>query len=240
VELGGESHILTILRDVSELKATQEKLRASLFEKEVLLSEIHHRVKNNLQVISGLLNLQAQHIHDENDRGIYKESQNRIITMALIHEALYQSSNLTRVQFADYIRNLSKNLIISYGLGKKRIRLEIDAQEASMVVDTAIPCGLIINELLTNALKHAFPNRRKGTIHLAFRRLQGEMYELLIQDDGIGIPKDVDIRKTDSLGLRLVNALVEQLGGTLEMERDGGTTFRIVIQEYQEAGSVLY
>ncbi|UCG38511.1 MAG: PAS domain S-box protein [bacterium] len=240
VVLKGESHLLAILRDVSELSAVQEQLKASLEEKEVLLKEIHHRVKNNLQVISGLLNLQAHHITDEKGKAIYKESQNRVITMALIHEDLYQSSDLARVNFADYIRNLGENLMISYGVKKKRIRLAVDAQDLDLVEDTAKPCGLIINELVTNALKHAFPSGGKGKISLTFRSLQEDLFQLVVSDDGVGLPEDLDLANTKTLGMRLVSVLAEQLGGKLEIIRGEGTTFRITFREYHEAGSVLY
>jgi PAS domain S-box-containing protein len=223
-----------------DLKKSEDQLRASLAEKEILLKEIHHRVKNNLQVISGLLDLQAHHISDPASREIYKESQNRVITMALIHEELYQSVNLSQVDFADYIRNLCENLMVSYGADLDRIKLEIKTEKTEMVADTAIPCGLIINELITNSLKHAFPGERSGTISLSFKQVRGKDYVLTISDDGIGIPKEVDIYSTSTLGMQLVTILVGQLGGTLKMKREHGTTFTFRFREYHEAGSVLY
>ncbi|MCJ7501293.1 PAS domain S-box protein, partial [bacterium] len=181
IKISNVPRMFTISRDITELKKTEEallkseeQLRASLGEKEILLKEIHHRVKNNLQVISGLLDLQAHHIGDPAGREIYKESQNRVITMALIHEELYQSVNLSQVDFSEYIQNLCENLMISYGVNRKRIKLDISAEKTDMVVDTAIPCGLIINELITNTLKHAFPNKRKGTISLSFKQLKNK------------------------------------------------------------------
>ena len=247
ISIGNVPSMLTISRDITELKNTEEallrseeQLRASLGEKEILLKEIHHRVKNNLQVISGLLDLQAHHISDPLSREIYKESQNRVVTMALIHEELYQSANISQVDFADYIRNLGKNLMISYGAERDRIRLDIKTEKAEMVVDTAIPCGLIINELITNSLKHAFPGERTGTISLSFKQLRSKEFLLTISDDGIGIPEDVDIYSTSTLGMQLVTILVEQLGGTLKVKRRDGTSFAIRFREYHEAGSVLY
>ena len=222
------------------LLKSEEQLRASLGEKEILLKEIHHRVKNNLQVISGLLDLQAHHISDEKGREIYKESQNRVVTMALIHEELYQSVNLSQVDFADYIRNLCENLMISYGADKNRIKLDIKTEKTEMVADTAIPCGLIINELITNSLKHAFPGERSGTISLSFKQLKSRDFLLTVSDDGIGIPEDVDITSTNTLGMQLVTVLVGQLGGTLKVKRKEGTSFTIRFKEYHEAGSVLY
>ncbi|MCJ7499415.1 sensor histidine kinase, partial [bacterium] len=245
--LGGIPRRFTITRDITELKKTEEalikseeQLRASLGEKEILLKEIHHRVKNNLQVISGLLDLQAHHIGDPAGREIYKESQNRVITMALIHEELYRSANLSQVDFSEYIQNLCENLMISYGVNRKRIKLDISAEKTDMVVDTAIPCGLIINELITNTLKHAFPNKRKGTISLSFKQLKNKSYLLTVSDDGIGMPRNVDINKTKTLGMQLITVLVGQLGGTLKIKRREGTSFMINFREYHEAGSVLY
>ncbi|UCF88636.1 MAG: PAS domain S-box protein, partial [bacterium] len=247
LNLRGELHILSITRDITEMKKTEEalikseeQLRISLGEKEILLKEIHHRVKNNLQVISGLLDLQANHINDPKSREIYKESQNRVVTMALIHEELYQSVNLSQVDFADYISNLCENLMVSYGVDGNRIKLLIEAEKTEIIVDTAIPCGLIINELITNALKHAFPKGRKGTISLSFRQLKNREFELSVSDDGVGMPENVDIYKTATLGMQLITVLVRQLGGTLKMKRKKGTCFTMRFREYHEAGSILY
>jgi PAS domain S-box-containing protein len=247
INVGNTPRMFTISRDITELKKaeeallkSEEQLRASLGEKEILLKEIHHRVKNNLQVISGLLDLQAHHISDPAGRAIYKESQNRVITMALIHEELYQSVNLSQVDFPGYIRNLCENLMISYGADRDRISLDVKAEETEVIVDTAIPCGLIINELITNSLKHAFPEKRKGTISLSFKQLRSKEFLLTVSDDGVGIPKGVDIYSTSTLGMQLVTVMVEQLGGTLKVKRKGGTSFTIRFREYHEAGSVLY
>jgi PAS domain S-box-containing protein len=247
IKISNVPRMFTISRDITELKKaeealikSEEQLRASLGEKEILLKEIHHRVKNNLQVISGLLDLQAHHIGDPAGREIYKESQNRVITMALIHEELYKSVNLSQVDFAEYIQNLCENLMISYGVDRKRIKLDISVEKTEMVVDTAIPCGLIINELITNTLKHAFPDKRKGTISLSFKQLKNKNYLLTMSDDGIGMPRKVDINKTTTLGMQLITVLVGQLGGTLKVKRGEGTSFTIKFKEYHEAGSVLY
>ena len=247
ISIGSVPRMFTISRDITELKKaegallkSEEQLRASLGEKEILLKEIHHRVKNNLQVISGLLDLQAHHISDPTGREIYKESQNRVITMALIHEELYRSVDLSQVDFADYIQNLCENLMVSYGADGDRIGLDIKAEKIEMVVDTAIPCGLIINELITNSLKHAFPGECSGTIRLSFKQLRDREFQLTVSDDGVGIPEDVDIYKTSTLGMQLVTVMVEQLGGTLKVKRRDGTRFTIRFKEYHEAGSVLY
>ncbi len=240
IRLKDEPHILTIIRDISRLKQVEKRLQVSLLEKDILLKEIHHRVKNNLQVISGLLDLQAHHINDRKSREIYKESQNRVITMALIHEELYQAKDLAKVNFAEYIQNLTSNLFVSYGIDHANVNLVLEAEQIEMVVDTAIPCGLIVNELISNSLKHAFPGNENGEIRVGFRALKDGEYELTIGDNGIGLPKDLDIYKTKTLGLQLVTVLTEQLGGTLELNRDGGTVFRIHFKEYHEAGTELH
>ena len=160
--------------------------------------------------------------------------------MALIHEELYNNINLSQMDFADYIQNLCKNLMISYGADRKRIKLDINTEKTEMIVDTAIPCGLIINELITNSLKHAFPGKRKGTISLSFRQMKNKNYLLTVSDDGVGMPKSVDIHKTATLGMQLITVLVGQLGGTLKVQRKEGTSFTIKFKEYHEAGSVLY
>jgi len=247
ITLGGAARRFTITRDITKLKIaeeallrSEEKLRASLREKEILLKEIHHRVKNNLQVVSGLLDLQASHTQDPSDRLKYKDSQNRIITMALIHEKLYQSQNLSQVDFSDYIRDLCENLMVSYGIDEERIRLEIQTERTEMAVDSAIPCGFLINELITNALKHAFPEDRAGTISLSFKRTRNRDYQLTVSDDGVGIPKDLDIFNTDSLGMQLVTVLVKQLGGTIKLRKEEGTGITIRFREYHEAGTVLF
>jgi len=222
------------------LSKSEQQVRVSLEEKKILLKEIHHRVKNNLQVISGLLNLQAHHVTDKVVRETYKDSQNRVISMALIHEELYQSTELSRIDFGAYIENLSMNLFSSYSVGLDRVKLDLDVQHKEMVVDTAIPCGLIINELISNALKHAFPGNRKGSVRVTFREESEKQYYLEIADDGVGMPTDLDINNTTSLGMQLITIIVGQLGGSLEVTSDGGTVFRITFSEYQEAGVELY
>ncbi len=238
--VGGVPHILSITRDITRLKEAEESVRASLREKEVLLKEVHHRVKNNLQVISGLLNLQAHHIDDPLGKEVYKESQNRVITMALIHEELYQKKDLSQVNFPEYLKNLAENLFASYGLDKDRVNLDVEAEDAQMVIDTAIPCGLIVNELVTNSLKHAFPGDRKGSIRITFRTTGNKKYYLSVADTGVGLPKEMDFESTKTLGLKLVSVLAEQLGSRLELDSKAGTRFSLEFREYREAGSALY
>ena len=221
--------VLSIVRDVTERKQAEEEVKASLEEKEVLLREIHHRVKNNLQVISSLLSLQSEYIKDDQYAKMLKESQNRIRSMALIHEKLYQSETFTNIDFSGYVETLVYGLARSYGVSGN-IAIKIEAEDAFLDIDTAIPCGLIINELVSNSLKHAFPDR-KGEITVALRSLDGSI-ELRVSDTGAGIPEDIDFRNTETLGLRLVTILAEdQLGGDIALRRTTGTEFRITFKE---------
>jgi PAS domain S-box-containing protein len=221
---------LSVLRDITERKQAEEKIKASIKEKEVLLREIHHRVKNNLQVISSLLSLQSLYMADDLYVEMLKECQNRIKTMALIHERLYKSDNLANIDFNTYIESLAQELIRSYGVNTDVITVRIEVDKVSLGVDAAIPCGLIINELVSNCVKHAFPGG-KGEITVALHFNDGNT-ELIVKDNGIGIPDTIDIRNTETLGLRLVTILTEdQLKGTVILTRDEGTEFRIIFRE---------
>ncbi|MBU7019229.1 MAG: PAS domain S-box protein [Theionarchaea archaeon] len=227
---GETEGLLSILRDITERKQTEEKIKASLKEKEVLLREIHHRVRNNLQIISSLLSLQSSYMTDDQYAEMLKECQNRIRTMALIHERLYRSDNLAKIDFNTYIESLVHELVRSYGVNTDFITVRIDVDKISLGVDAAIPCGLIINELVSNCMKHAFPGG-KGEITVALHCSDGKI-ELIVKDNGIGIPETLDIRNTETLGLRLVTILTEdQLNGTVILLRDGGTEFRIIFRE---------
>ena len=215
---------------INEHKIANRQIQKSLQEKEVLLREIHHRVKNNMQIISSLLLLSSQNIEDKKFIEILGDSQNRIHSMALIHEKLYQSENLAQINIHEYINDLGSNLMSSYGR-KGNAELEIDVDNIPLNINYAVPCGLIINELITNSLKYAFPEGRNGTIKIAFKSIGSNMFQLSISDDGIGIPKDLDIRETKSLGLHLVTSLAEnQLHGKLILNRDRGTEFQIVFK----------
>jgi PAS domain S-box-containing protein len=223
---------ILLLHDITREREADERIKASLKEKEVLLKEIHHRVKNNLQIISSLLNLQSTYIRDQQALGMFKESQNRVRSMALIHEKLYQSKDIARIDFAEYIRNLSGNLIRSYGSSPAMVKLAIDADQISLGVDTAIPCGLIINELVTNSLKYAFPDGRIGEVRVSLKRENDDgLYRLVVADNGVGLPESIEPRKTTSLGLQLVTTLVDQLNGTIEVKRENGTEFIIRFSE---------
>ncbi len=211
-----------------ELRQSEKQLMASLKEKEILLKEVHHRVKNNLQVISSLLYLHSKDTTDENIIQMFRESQNRVKSIAFIHETLYQSEDLARIDFAEYVRKLTRSLYHSYVVNADSVTLELAIDEVSLGIDMAIPLGLIINELVSNSIEHAFPNSRRGGIHI--KLCAGDDHEavLVVGDDGIGLPEGFDFRNTESLGLRLVNSLVDQLGGTIDLSKNNGTEFTIV------------
>ena len=222
----GNNQIQAILHDITKRKNYEKQIKQSLTEKEVLLREIHHRVKNNLQVISSLLNLQSRYMEDKNARDVFKESQNRIKSMALIHEKLYQSEDLTKIDFAEYLKSLTFHLFRSYSVDQSTVRLSINFEGALFDIDTSIPCGLIINELISNSLKYAFPNGRKGKISVDLQ-LDGEKYVLIISDDGVGFPEGLDFQNTETLGLRLVSILVNQIKGVITLDKREGTSFKI-------------
>ncbi len=216
-----------IYRNITERKKAEEQIKASLKEKEILLQEVHHRVKNNMQIISSLLNLQSRHIKDQESLGLFQSSQNRVKSMALIHERLYQSKDFTRIDVADYVQNLTNHLFITYGISKDAVKLKIDIKDIFLDINTAIPCGLIINELVSNSLKHAFPNGKKGEIKISMRPLIKDEIELVVGDTGIGMPEYANLKNTESLGLYLVSMLAEdQLHGEIEMDQTQGTAFR--------------
>ncbi|HYH03316.1 MAG TPA: histidine kinase dimerization/phosphoacceptor domain -containing protein, partial [Bacillota bacterium] len=218
--------------DVTERRRVDEQVQASLREKEVLLKEIHHRVKNNMQVISSLLRLQSAFLNDQHVVELFEESQNRIKTMALVHEKLYQSNDLAKINIKDYVMHLTNSLFRSYGISVERVRLELEIEEIRLGIDAAIPCGLIINELMSNVLKYAFPGERTGSVKVSIKHSGPRKIELIVADDGVGIPPEVDVENTDSLGLQLIRTLgQEQLQGQVFLKRDSGTEFRIVFQE---------
>lgn len=212
--------------DITENKENEVKLKQSLKEKEVLLKEVHHRVKNNMQVISSILNLQSSYVKDEYALGLLKESQNRIKSMSFIHESLYQTKNFELVNFSDYLITLSKNLIHSYSVNTQKIKLELDLDTLFLNLDISIPCGLIINEIISNSLKYAFPDNREGVVFIKLKKKDKKII-LEIGDNGIGIPKNVDVKNTETLGLQLVFTLIEQINATLTLIKQKGTTFKI-------------
>jgi PAS domain S-box-containing protein len=230
IMLGGKPAVQGTIMDITARKKAEEKIKASLREKEVLLQEIHHRVKNNLQIISSLLSLQTRHITDKNFLAMFKESQNRVRSMALVHEKLYQSKDFSRINFREYIVSLTNALYRSHGVDKTAIALNITIKNMFLNIETAIPCGLLINELFSNALKHAFPHSYTGKaqIDIVLKRTRNKTIDLFFSDNGIGIPENFDFKKTKSLGLELVMVLAEeQLEGKLTLHREQGTHFHI-------------
>jgi two-component sensor histidine kinase/DNA-binding response OmpR family regulator len=230
-DTGRTVNLIGTVQDITQRNLSEKKLRAALKEKDALLREIHHRVKNNMQVISSLLKLQSRYIKDKDAQEMYTESQNRIQSMALIHEKLYQSENLSRINFSDYISNLSQRLFSFYGISSYRINFSINAHEVWLSIHDAIPCGLIINELLSNSLKHAFPEGREGEIKIVLRVINDSHVEFIFSDNGIGLPEDINIEETDTLGLQLVSILTQQLDGTITIDRKFGTTFTITFKK---------
>ncbi len=235
VLVGGEMMFTVIMRDVTQRVVADEKIKTSLREKEALLKEIHHRVKNNLQVVSSLLGLQARSIEDFATRKKFQESQNRIHSMALLHECLYQSDNLAKIHFTDYIKQLAEHLFRSYGVANERIRLRVDLENLYLDMDTAVPSGLIINELVSNSLKYAFSPEREGEIKIELRGKQDRMSMLAVGDNGIGLSAGLDWTATKSLGLRLVRTLAQQLGATVELDEGPGTRFRVIFSAAVES-----
>jgi PAS domain S-box-containing protein len=216
-----------IMRDCTAQRQLEAQLRASLQDKVVLLKEVYHRVKNQLQVISSLLSLQSQTLHDAEALLAFDECQARIHAMALIHEALSQSSTLTEVHFGDYARRLAGDLLRAQSVQPERIRLTFQTDEVWLSAEQAMPCGLILNELLTNCVKHAFPAGRAGDIRIVVQADATAHVTIAVRDTGVGFPEGLDFRTTASLGMQLVCLLTEQLGGTIALERREGTAVTI-------------
>jgi len=225
----GKPYFTSIIRDLTERQKADEQIKKSLQEKEVLLREIHHRVKNNMQIISSLLNLQIQYEILDETVGVLKESHGRVKSMVMIHEKLYQSDSFSKINFKEFLPNLVSDIFYSYGIKTGTIGRELDIEDVNIGIDTAIPLGLIINELVTNSVKHAFP-QSEGTINIKLKSLPEQMV-LIISDDGIGLPKNLNIEKTNTLGLQLVNSLVKQIDGEVEICRNNGTEFKITFKE---------
>lgn len=229
---GSKNNLYTtsIIRDLTDKKITEHHLQSSIKEKEMLLKEIHHRVKNNLMIISSLLNLQSGYVKDENSKSILAESQNRARSMALIHERLYQSTDLKNIDFGDYIQTLATDIYNTYAMDRTLIKMNIKTDKMNLDIDTSIPLGLILNELVTNSLKHAFSPGIKGNIDIKFEK-QARRYILEVKDDGKGLPKDINYKTSGSLGLSLITSLSEQIDADLEYFGHSGTLFRISFNE---------
>ncbi|MBD0267307.1 MAG: GAF domain-containing protein [Cyanobacteria bacterium Co-bin8] len=222
-----------IQSELAERRRAEEQLKSSLREKEALIKEIHHRVKNNLQIISSVLRLQSDFVRDKKVMALFNDSQNRIRSMALIHEKLYQSRDLLRIGMAEYVRDLTHNLLSSYVASSQRIELEIQAESIWLNIDTAIPCGLIINELVSNALKHAFPDpyHQDNRVWVTMGQTNEGKFALIVRDNGIGLPAGLDFTNTESLGLELVCIFTEQLEGSIELADGEGTQFVVTFNE---------
>lgn len=227
---GNVTEISLVAHDITEKKKSEKEIYESLKEKEVLLKEIHHRVKNNLQVISSILNLQSSFVKDKHTLEILDESRNRIRSMAMIHENLYRTTNFSSIDFKAYMENLSQNLISSYHVQLSRVNLKTEMDQVELVLDQAIPCGLLVNELITNSLKYAFIGRDEGEVYIGLKEVDGKV-ELRIEDNGVGLPGDYDIMKSDTLGLQLVSTLTEQLDGQISVVSREGTKYLITFEK---------
>jgi PAS domain S-box-containing protein len=228
IETDEGTMVLSAIVDISDRKHKEESIHAALKEKDILLGEIHHRVKNNLQIINSLLDLQSGNITDTVAIGLMRESQNRIRSMALIHQTLYQSKDFAQVDFGRFLDSLVPTLVSSYGVGSAPFSVDIDAVAVQLPINAAIPCGLIVNELISNALKHAFPNGRSGEVRIHLSHDEDERVLLTVSDDGVGIPESFDLQQASTLGLQLVTLLVDQLAGEIAIQRANPTRFSVL------------
>jgi len=219
--------VLSAIVDISDRKQKEERIQLALREKDVLLGEVHHRVKNNLQIVYSLLDLQSSRITDRTALDMLRDSQNRIRSMGLIHQTLYQSKDFAKVDFSRFLDSLVPTLVGSYGANPDRIGLSVEAAQVQLPINAAIPCGLLVNELISNALKHAFPGGRRGQIRVRLFTEPGGKTVIAVADDGVGIPDSVDLAKTSTLGLQLVTLLADQLGGKIAIRRSDPTEFAL-------------
>lgn len=221
------SYAIEFMAREEQRKKSEVQLKASLEEKDVMMSEIHHRVKNNMQIIMSLLRLKARHTDDPDIKNTLQECQNRIKAMALVHESLYQFKDLARIEFRLYLDKLIPHLLSIYIEEAKKVQLNLDIKDVYLDVNRAIPCALIINELVTNAMIHAFTGKKKGNLTVSMARDEKDTYKLLIRDNGVGLPQNINVHNPETLGMQLISDLVQQLNGTIKVERKGGTIFRI-------------
>jgi PAS domain S-box-containing protein len=229
IEMADGKMVLSAIVDISDRKQKEQRIEAALKEKDVLLREVHHRVKNNLQIIDSLLNLQMMRLDDPSVADMLRESQHRIRSMALIHQTLYQSEDFARVDFSRFIDSLAQTLTSSYGLDAGRIQVAVEAEPVALPINTAIPCGLAVNELLSNALKHAFPGQSQGRIVVGLAQDGDDTITSWVADNGIGLPEAIDIDTTPTLGLQLVTLLADQVGGHLTLQRSNPTRFTLTL-----------
>jgi|GEM_PF-6073139 len=231
IHIEGKRYLAGFTIDITDRTLMEKNLRASLREKEVLLQEIHHRVKNNMQVISSLFSIQSRQTQNAECREILREGQARIRSMSLVHERLYQSSDLSKIDLPAYIQSLAVHLLQVSLIDGEQVKLETDLEPISLDINTAVPFGLILNELISNALKHAFPNGRKGLIKIRLRRGAGGEVILKVADDGVGFQGNLDFRTAESFGLKIVGLLVKQIRGVIDLDRTGGTAFIVTFRE---------
>ncbi|MCD4819588.1 MAG: PAS domain S-box protein [Candidatus Cloacimonetes bacterium] len=223
------SSYIAIQRDITERKHAEDQIKASLVEKNLMLQEINHRVKNNLQIICSMLKMQSRSIEDEHLLEIFRDSQNRVKSMAIIHQKLYDDKDFANVNFEKYIKSLTLNLMSSYKINRNIIKLNIEIKNVLLNINASIPCGLILNELISNALKYAFPENRKGEITIKFN-VENDIYSLIVSDNGIGFPQEINFMNPNSIGLKLIHILILQLQGTIELDKTKGTKFIIIFK----------
>lgn len=221
----------TLTNEVSERRATEKKLKASLDEKAILIKEIHHRVKNNLQIVSSLLNLQANSVDDKYVSSLFQESQLRVRSIALVHENLYQSPNLARIKLDVYLNRLINYLSKTFTTNLASVDIKIDVHDIELGINQAVPCGLIVNELVSNIFKHAFNDKNTGLINIKMDKLDGKRYVLTVKDNGIGLPEDFNIKDNPSLGMYLIQSLSSQMNGEVEFSGESGTTVKVFFEE---------
>lgn len=230
---GTAPRLVVTEQDITEQKMAEEQIRSSLKEKEMLLAEIHHRVKNNLQVISSLLRLQSRFIEDEAAVSIFKETQNRVRSIAILHEKLYQSDDLAKIKIDEYVKLLAEDLLYFYELDDSKVEMKIDVEEVYLNIETAIPCGLLIDEMVSNSLKYAFKPGENGTITINLHSNQDKKFKLTVSDDGVGMSQDVDPKNSETFGMQLIKYLSNQLKADLELNREKGTEFILEFDELQ-------
>lgn len=232
-EKGNLKGFTKVVRDITELRETQRRLEQALSAKEVLLREVHHRVRNNLQIISSLLRLESRSVREAPVLRILTETQGRIYALAIIHELLYESKDMENVNRREYITRIARHLYQSFGVGAERVKLTISVEDVECPIKIAIPLGLIVNELVSNSLEHAFPENRRGEIRVSIEHVSESQSELVVADNGIGMPDDLEVSGTGTFGLYLVNTLTEQLQGVIELNRHDGVEARIRFRDSQ-------
>ena len=232
-------HVRTAITDITDRKITQHRLQASLREKQVLLQEVHHRVKNNMQVIISLINLKCEKIEDPNIRDLFRQTVDRINSMALVHTQLYKSKDFSEVNICHYIKSIVEHLFQSHGVNPVKIRFIMDSTDRPVSLDSAINCGLIVNEVVTNSIKYAFPEEQTGEIRVGFERRDDGALDMHVSDNGVGMPTSYDVRDIDTLGFKIIHAVAEhQLGGTLNLDRTNGTHYSIRFKDRFNRGDV--